>query len=118
MYIFSCHTVIFVSPPVSATFVKANYFLFQCTFDQLTSVFSMEISIKFVESLPKEIFKEMRQFQYITFVESNFTGTALHGDLFKDNVELITVNLSNNRGNMTSLPNGLFANLTRLTSVL
>ena len=96
--------------------ITKSHFLFVTGFG-FGCGFFVEMSINFAESLPKGIFNKMRELRVINLAENNFTGNALSGDLFKDNVELEQVILSNNMRHMMSLPNGFFANLMKLGDV-
>ena len=87
------------------------------TFDGLISLVSLNMGENFLKLLPDGIFKKMRHLTSIDLSQNNFTGEALPEDLFKDNVELQWVTMGNNKRNMTRLPNGFFANLTKLYSV-
>ena len=87
------------------------------TFDELISLVSLDMEENFLSSLPDRIFEKMRNLTSINLSKNNFTGRTLNMNLFKDNVELQRVTMTNNKRNMTSFPNGFFANLTKLESV-
>ncbi|XP_043248170.1 protein toll [Colletes gigas] len=85
------------------------------TFDKLVSLKSLDINTNELITLPKDIFAKLENLEVLNLFGNNFT--SLPGDLLRHNNKLKTVLLYGNKKNMTTFPEGLFANLTELMAV-
>ncbi|XP_031848594.1 toll like receptor [Nomia melanderi] len=85
------------------------------TFDKLVSLKSLDINSNELTTLPKNVFEKLKNLEVLNLFGNNFT--SLPGDLFQHNRKLRTVIMYGNKKNMTTLPSGLFSNLTELKLV-
>ncbi|XP_076649811.1 toll like receptor [Halictus rubicundus] len=85
------------------------------TFDKLASLKSLDINSNELTTLSENVFQNLSNLEVLNLFGNNFT--SLPGNIFQHNKKLIKVFMYTNKRNMTTLPSGLFANLTKLTLV-
>ncbi|XP_014613497.1 PREDICTED: protein toll [Polistes canadensis] len=84
-------------------------------FDKLISLRSLDLSMNKLMILSPNVFSQLNKLETVNLSSNNFS--SLPEGLFDHNVFLRKVKLSNNRRNLTTLPDHLFANLTKLEIV-
>nr|XP_033325300.1 protein toll [Megalopta genalis]XP_033325301.1 protein toll [Megalopta genalis] len=85
------------------------------TFDKLASLQSLDINTNDLTTLHEGVLHNLSNLEVLNLSANNFS--LLPEGLFQQNKKLKTVNMYGNKRNMTTFPRGLFANLTKLTSV-
>ncbi|XP_078042792.1 toll like receptor [Augochlora pura] len=85
------------------------------TFDKLVSLQSLDVNSNDLTTLYEGVLKNLNNLEVLNLSGNNFS--FLPESLFQQNQKLKVVNMYGNKRNMTTLPRGLFANLTKLTSV-
>ncbi|XP_053979405.1 protein toll-like [Hylaeus volcanicus] len=84
-------------------------------FDKLVSLKSLDLNSNDLLTLPENIFEKLENLEVLNLFGNNFTSLPV--GLLRHNTKLRTVLLYGNKKNMTTLPEGLFANLTYLEAV-
>ncbi|XP_076672912.1 toll like receptor [Andrena cerasifolii] len=85
------------------------------TFDKLVSLKSLDLNSNELTTLPGDVFEKLENLKVLNLFANNFT--LLPEGLLQRNMKLRNVDLCCNKRNMTTLPRGLFANLTELQTV-
>ncbi|XP_011506298.1 PREDICTED: protein toll-like [Ceratosolen solmsi marchali] len=85
-------------------------------FRGLNTLQSLDLNQNGLKTLPADIFKDLENLELVNLNSNNFT--SLPQGLFRTNLKLRVVKLQYNKRNLTELPDGLFANLTALKSIL
>jgi len=82
-------------------------------FDELVSLQILDLNTNGLTSLNEHIFAKLGKLKIINLSRNNFTR-LFPRNLLRNNTNLQTVNFFDNKQNMTTLPDGFFANLTEL----
>ncbi|XP_043494516.1 protein toll-like [Polistes fuscatus] len=97
--------------------IMSNYLekIKEGTFEQLVSLTCLNLANNFLSNLPPTIFHWLKNLKMLDMSRNNFS--SLPANLFDQNKELRGLYLHNNRNKMSTLPDNLLANLTKLTEV-
>ncbi|XP_043496058.1 protein toll-like isoform X2 [Polistes fuscatus] len=85
------------------------------TFNHLVSLTSLNLAMNLFSVLPSSTFHGLKNLNMLDISMNYFT--SLPANLFDQNKELRELYLHNNRNEMSTLPDNLLANLTKLTEV-
>jgi Leucine-rich repeat (LRR) protein len=82
-------------------------------FDKLVSLQTLDLNANNLNILNEHVFAKLGKLKVVNLSRNNFTH-LLPSNLLRNNTKLQTVSLFDNKQNMTTLPDGFFANLTEL----